>query len=143
MVRRAEADTRAEVVEVVRPTEADIKDSAAGFNRAMGMDNSHGADFKMAAGTSSNVGTMGAGVVSLCNAMCPYSVVVILVLITRTFRNMGTTSTVVPPQWCWVPPPTLCVTNVAKVAISAETAHRTRAGGEAEGEAKMQGGPRC
>ena len=137
MVLRAELDVE------VRPTGVATRDSAAGFHRATRMDNSHGADFRMAAGTSSNVGTMGVGVVSLCNAMCPYSVVVILVLITRTFRNMGTTSTVVPPQWCWVPPPMLCVTNVARRATSAEIAHRTGADSEAEGEAKVQGGPRC
>ena len=134
---------RAELAVEVRPTGAATRDSAVGTHCATRMDNSHGADFRMAAGTFSNVGAMGAGVVCLCSARCLCSVVVILVSITRTFRNMGTTSTVIPPQWCWVPPPMLCVTNVAKLATSAETAHRTRAGREAEGEAEAQGGPRC
>ena len=56
------------MVEVVRPTEADTKDSAAGFNRAMVMDNSHGADFRVGVVTHSGAGTLGADAASSCSA---------------------------------------------------------------------------
>ena len=60
--------SRVEVIEVVRPTEADTRDSVAGFNPAMVMDNSHEADFKVGVVTHSGVGTLGADVANLCSA---------------------------------------------------------------------------
>ena len=53
---------------MVRPTEADTKDSAAGYNRAMVMDNSHGADFRVGVVTHSGAGTLGADAANSCNA---------------------------------------------------------------------------
>ena len=53
---------------MVRPTEADTRDSVAGINPAMVMDNSHEADFRVGVATHSGAGTLGADAVSLCSA---------------------------------------------------------------------------
>ena len=53
---------------MVRPTEADTRDSVAGINPAMVMDNSHEADFRVGGETHSGAGILGADVANSCSA---------------------------------------------------------------------------